>query len=802
MGLCSVCLSGRHNRDLEFPDFEDFKNKYLKDPYVGFFYADEALLQYTYYKQDNHRFVPLLGLDFKEEHRKLGEWYKDNFFSLLSSRIESESAYNPLLNDPEYYDETKELFENFLKVINKLISEISYKETDIHGTVDIALINIILKKIITNLSRQGQNNGQNGFSGPEVIDRVSNLFEAGSGLFFLELFFIIKNRDFLFDLMETIFRTDCSEAMKIAEQPKVTMIPWKHQVMAISAWEKKHYGVVEMATATGKTVVGMMAIEKLWKESLNTGNRKKVLITCHSTVILNQWRREIINKMGLPAGTGKSYKTGISADGVTIQFETIQTLMTRYSEYSTDLMIIDEVHHMGGIKFKRALAVRHKWLLGLTAQLGDIVKRQIISKELGRVVYEYPILQALKDGIIPEFSWVVHPVYLDIREQENFSEMSNQIIKLFNHVRNDRNTIFKITNKNGFSIRGLADFIYLTDQARLTGKSIPDQWKALQALLLKRRQIIHTSQPRLEIAIELAKKLGKKHKIVLFLMNIDSCDSVAQQLKNHLDNVFVIHSKIKEKPIDIVNKFINAEHGVLIGADMLNEGIDIKSADIGINVAFTKSKLQLIQRMGRILRKDGNKKPTFYQLVAIPDRSCYVEEMDAELFIDDLAWVQSSALQMGLDLNIEWKDSELADYQAEAERYFMLSHRNNKFSGKSGTFNLKPALEEFSSTATGRMPDILKIYPNDKLTDRQWEDIIRTAHATLNNGKGVEKGTFLSLSSAWYILILCGRDPAKLLSLFEKAKSEISKELQGYKPLPEMALDKEGFIIFPGNMPF
>ncbi|MDD4127110.1 MAG: UvrD-helicase domain-containing protein, partial [Methanomicrobium sp.] len=423
-----------------------------------------------------------------------------------------------------------------------------------------------------------------------------------------------------------------------------------------------------------------------------------------------------------------------------------------------------------------------------------------ILKELGKIVYKYPILQALKDGIIPEFSWVVHPVYLDIKEQAEFSEISRQIQQLFNYVRNDKDTILNIINKRGFTIKGLGDFIYLTDRARLNGKALPDQWKALQALVLKRRQIIHTSQPRLEKAIELAKELGNKHKVVLFLMNIESCDIVGRELKKYLDNVFVIHSQIKERPIDIVNKFIAAETGILIGADMLNEGIDIKSADIGINVAFTKSKLQLIQRMGRVLRKDGEKKPTFYQFVAIPERSFYVEEMDAELFIDDLAWVQSSALQMGLDLNIEWKDSELADYQVEAERFFRVSNENNEFPGKTGTFNLKSALEEFSYTAVRRIPEILKLYPEEDLSDKQWENILKTAHARVTDGNQIEEVKILNLSRAWYILILCGRSPSKLTELFINALKTIEREDSEYIPLPEMALNNDGMIFFPGDV--
>ena len=783
------------------PNFDEFANIYLEDPYSGFFWADDALLQYSYYKQHDHRFVPLLGLDFREEHRKLRDWYSTIFFRLLESRIESESFFNPVIDDPDYYTDTKELFENFHLTITNLISGLSLTQEQRQYSADIGIINTLLKKTIINLYKNAPPGEKKNCPRPDIVDHTGNIFDPGSGLFFLELFFIIKNRDFLFDLMEIISNTDPKTAMQIATQPKLMLIPWEHQNEAISKWEEfDHYGVIEMATATGKTAVGMMAIEKVWKESLRTEKRKNVLIICHSTVILNQWRREIIEKMGIPAETGKSYKSGLSPGNLSITFETIQTLMRNPYNYWTDLLIIDEVHHIGGIKFREALEVKHTWLMGLTAHLGESQKRVIIEKELGKVVYEYPILRALTDGIIPQFSWVVHPVYLEIKEQAEFSEISDKIRKLFNYVRNDRPTIRYITNNKDFSIKKMGDFIFLSERARYSGKSVPDQWKALQALILKRRQIIHKSQPRIDKSIELAKKIGNDHKIVLFLMNIESCDFAGRELKKHFDNVFVIHSKIKERPIDVVNRFISADNGILIGADMLNEGIDIKSADIGINVAFTKSKLQLIQRMGRVLRKDGTKKPTFYQFVAIPERSLYVEEMDAELFIDDLAWVQSSALQMGLDLTIEWDDSELTDYRNEAEKFFRMSNESTAFSGKSGTFDLKSALEEFSSAAVRRMPAILKLYSHEMITDRQWEDIIRTAHAVIEGGIDGENQTrkcqFLNLGNAWYILILCGRDPEKLSELFGDAIKSVGNKRDECIPLPEMGLDRNGMICF------
>jgi len=62
---------------------------------------------------------------------------------------------------------------------------------------------------------------------------------------------------------------------------------------------------------------------------------------------------------------------------------------------------------------------------------------------------------------------------------------------------------------------------------------------------------------------------------------------------------------------------------------MLDEGIDVPDAEVGINVAGTKTKLQLVQRMGRVLRKHGDQRPHFHHFIAMPDEN-YLAGLDLE----------------------------------------------------------------------------------------------------------------------------------------------------------------------------
>ncbi len=787
--ICPQCLRNEQLAHGSLP-VSDFKEKYLKDPVSGIFYADDALLQYQSYKDDG-RFTPLIcgeyGGDYKDAHEELRRWYTTHFFSLLEQKISAESTFNPISHDPSYYYHLQKSFISFLDII----SSVSTWPGDEKGEVGSSSIflNYILKKILVDLRSNYTSDEELRAADPANVDLAASTFDAGSGFFLMELFFLIREKSVLQGLIDALNVRDRKVLESILHRPRLMVIPWKHQDEAISRWEEKKSGIVEMATATGKTVVGLMAIERLWEKNKHAD----VLILCHRNVILNQWRREVIQKLGIIANENRKYKVPVTAGHFRVQFETIQTVMKDPSRYHADLLIIDEVHHIAGEKFRRAVELPHKYRLGLTAQLNEGERKRAVTRNFGEIVYQYGLLEALKDGIIPEFSWVVHTVFLDIKEKDKFQEISSQISILFNIIRGDKRTIRVITGKEDYKITTIYDFVHLTERARYSGIEVPGNWVRLKVLLQKRRWIIHRSGPRLEKAREFAGEMADNHKVIIFLMDTESCDALALELKKQHENVFVIHSKIKEDPIRVVNKFRDVPNGILLGVEMLTEGIDIPDADVGINVAFTRTQLQLVQRMGRILRKDGTKKPQFFQFIAVPDESSSVEVIDAPEYIDDLSWVQSTAIRMGLDLDIVPDSEELRKYKSDAEDFICESYNTVTSNEQSfGTFNLRHALGEFDASAVKRMPEILALYGDNDISDRQWEDIIRTAYGNIRDDGVFEKARFVDAGRSWYILIIANRKGQELSKIFSSVK--VSDDLR-YASLPPLRLDDRGCIV-------
>ena len=751
--LCKECWERRHGSE-GGPGFQEFFEKYIKpkSDIEGLLVADDALLQYEYYKMDP-RFTPYIGgglLYYRDEHKPLEDYFLRTFFSIFRERIYS-------LDGNQFIDTHLEALKNdfyfFYRSLNPSLhgDDQLIKDSGAFyaGNSQTYQVQSILKK---GMIRRGID--------PSPVDIASKEFASGSALFYLELYVLLKDNETLKKFQEGLTK-DSLKYRDILREPVVLLMPWEHQKNAFSAWEKGgKQGILEMATATGKTLIGIMAIEALYRVKPDG----VVRIFAHSTNILNQWRREVIEKLGIIANLSSPYTIPININGFTIYFNTLQTVYKNPTLYPADLMIADEVHHLAAFEYRKALTIPCKWKLGLSATVEGEQRQRILTAELGKILYQFSLNDALEKGIVPSFRWIICPSYLSIKEDEEFSRITESIRKLFLVVRQDVATLKKITRGEMITLEDLGDFVKAIEIARYSKIDLPQEWKNLMGLILNRRWIIHRSYPRLQEAIKLARETAKNHKVILFAMDIESCDLIADSLKKDVKNLYVVHSKVKTDVFSQIQSFRQGENGVLIGARMLDEGIDIPDASIGINVASSKTRLQLIQRLGRVLRKQkGKESPIFFHYVALPQKKDLIDSEDTLQFLDDLAWIQDAAMKMGLDTEVVYTDEILQKMASDAESAISrkYSRAKEKDSSKIGTLNVGYIRNQFSPDAIQRIIGILlKLDENHQITDKEWTSIVKTAHLKK------QKSTF-QLPGYWWLLILAERNPRKLISLLD-----------------------------------
>ena len=68
------------------------------------------------------------------------------------------------------------------------------------------------------------------------------------------------------------------------------------------------------------------------------------------------------------------------------------------------------------------------------------------------------------------------------------------------------------------------------------------------------------------------------------------------------------------------------EYSVVVTCQVLNEGVDVPAAGVGIVLGGTGSATDNVQRLGRILRKHGNKQAVLYEVISRNTAEEYVSD--------------------------------------------------------------------------------------------------------------------------------------------------------------------------------
>ncbi len=91
--------------------------------------------------------------------------------------------------------------------------------------------------------------------------------------------------------------------------------------------------------------------------------------------------------------------------------------------------------------------------------------------------------------------------------------------------------------------------------------------------------------------------------------------TVYQIARRFLVPAITHQTKTKERQ-QILKRFHAGEYSVLVTSQVLNEGVDVPAANVGIILSGTGSVTEHVQRLGRLLRKHGEKRALLYEVVA------------------------------------------------------------------------------------------------------------------------------------------------------------------------------------------
>ncbi|MEC8194123.1 MAG: DEAD/DEAH box helicase family protein [Myxococcota bacterium] len=359
--------------------------------------------------------------------------------------------------------------------------------------------------------------------------------------------------------------------------------PRTYQREAVDAWHRAgRRGAVLLPTGSGKTFVAELAM-------LET--ERATLVVAPTLDLVGQWHDRLKTAFGRTIGMLGGGQHDVQ-DITVSTYDSAAIHMGRYGN-RFGLVIFDEVHHLGAPGYlSGAAACIAPYRLGLTATWdADAEREDALTEVLGDIVYEKSITE-LSGNFLADYETIRIAVHLSPEEQAAY-EAARGEFKAF--VASKRIPLG--------APRGWATFLRHAAQSK-AGRS------AFQAYQESRRIAHGTGQKMATLAQLLADEHGRR--TIVFTHDNDTAYRIS---KRFLVPCISHQTDVKERRT-ILDAFEAGTLPVIATSRVLNEGVDMPSAEVAIVLSGTGTVREHVQRLGRILRPQAGKQAVLYEVVA------------------------------------------------------------------------------------------------------------------------------------------------------------------------------------------
>ena len=366
---------------------------------------------------------------------------------------------------------------------------------------------------------------------------------------------------------------------------KLALTPRPYQDDALAAWlAAGGRGVVVLPTGAGKTILALMATERL---------KLRTLVVVPTIELLYQWRDAMVERLGVPAS-----KVGVIGDGRReVRPVTIITYASAAMPESpiggTGLLICDEAHHLPSPSYsvipERCGA---PYRLGITAtpERSDGAD-DALARLLGPVVYQRTPAELSAEGHLAKFR--EKRIYVDLRPEEalRYAALMTEW-KWF------------VARNRGLLARG-GDFF--GELIRRSG-SDPAARQALRAHQQARMIALNAEDKLGEVARLLAQHRGDK--VLIF----SEFTVLVERISRALALPAITYRTAPDERKAILRAFRGGAYSKLVAGRVLNEGVDVPDANVAIVVSGNSTPREHIQRLGRVIRPKQSE-ALLYELV-------------------------------------------------------------------------------------------------------------------------------------------------------------------------------------------
>jgi RNA polymerase primary sigma factor len=370
-----------------------------------------------------------------------------------------------------------------------------------------------------------------------------------------------------------------------------TLRPW--QASALESWNSnKRKGLVEAVTGTGKTRLAIAAIA----QEFQLGGKVAVIVP--TVELQRQWFEELEShfenvQIGLLGNGNQDELT--SCDVLVAIVHSASRHDLGLQDHELGLLVADECHRYGAETFRRALEDGFRSRLGLTAtrERPDGAHREL-ELYFGSVVYSLGYEEAIRHKYIADVKVAQIAVYLNGLEREEFDQLSKGILE----------TQIELSERLRISSNQYQRFIEevtrLAAEGDFTGNKVARRYLAL---ISKRKALLANTPEKLKVVKHLAPSVNNSNGTLFFTETIAGAESIAVELRRAGVSAATIHSKLDaQQRHQTFADFAAGRIKALAAARVLDEGVDVPEADLAVIISASKTRRQMIQRMGRVLR--------------------------------------------------------------------------------------------------------------------------------------------------------------------------------------------------------
>jgi superfamily II DNA or RNA helicase len=347
-----------------------------------------------------------------------------------------------------------------------------------------------------------------------------------------------------------------------------------YQQRALDNWLRAGLrGCVVLPTGSGKTILGIKAIEKANAASL---------VIVPTLDLMDQWTT-VLSKHFPNTRIGNLGGGNDDIQSITVSTYDSAYIRAPFLGNKFSLVIFDEVHHLAALGYRTiAEQMAAPFRLGLTA---TIEREDDLHKDLPRLVGEI-VFQASPDELARDKHLASYEI-----ERRTVEMLPNELEEYRRNMSIYQQCMKKL-NFQRYAIP-LEKLIIMSGRNRTAREALLSRNKAMNVALNSRAKI----EELREILAE-----NKGVKTIIFTQH----NSLVHEISDKFLIPLITHKTIKEERQDVLKGFKEGRYMAIVTSKVLDEGVDIPDAELGIILSGTGSAREFIQRLGRLLRPRPN----------------------------------------------------------------------------------------------------------------------------------------------------------------------------------------------------